>query len=192
MANPEKLFESAERWLSFIRLQVISNVRLSLFENVQAHKSPPVILVGTKADLPANHNSWEKKCRDLMTRYPEVASAIKCSAKKNLDVLNVFVSAQKVRNLELLCNNYFKVCYLPDLPSFQCPNGKTYCPSGWSHQENILHCGWKLWQSYGKGKLESDFIRLTLLGWTLGTSTFSFWFSSERQGLWWHMHFDSG
>jgi len=81
MANPEKLFESAERWLSFIRLQ--------------AHKSPPVILVGTKADLPANHDSWEKKCRDLMTRYPEVASAIKCSAKKNLDILNVFVSAQK-------------------------------------------------------------------------------------------------
>ena len=49
MANPEKLFESVENWLSRIRLQ--------------AHKSPPVILVGTKADLAGSHDSWAKKCQ---------------------------------------------------------------------------------------------------------------------------------
>ena len=63
MADPEKLFESVEKWLSRIRLQ--------------AHKSPPVILVGTKADLPANHDSWAKKCQVLMTRHGEVAKAVK-------------------------------------------------------------------------------------------------------------------
>jgi len=81
MANPEKLFESVENWLSRIRLQ--------------AHKSPPVILVGTKADLAGSHDSWAKKCQVLMTRHGEVAKAVKCSAKTNLNVLEVFVSAQK-------------------------------------------------------------------------------------------------
>ena len=31
-----------------------------------------------------------------MSRYPEVASTIECSAKLNFGVLDVFVSAQKV------------------------------------------------------------------------------------------------
>jgi len=84
--DPEKLFESCEKWLSFVRLQ--------------AYKSPPVILVGTKSDKvnkeKSNLNdSWQKKCKDLMSRYPEVASTIECSAKLNFGVLDVFVSAQK-------------------------------------------------------------------------------------------------
>ena len=42
------------------------------------------------------NDSWQKKCKDLMSRYPEVASTIECSAKLNFGVLDVFVSAQKV------------------------------------------------------------------------------------------------
>jgi len=84
--DPEKLFESCEKWLSFVRLQ--------------AYKSPPVILVGTKSDKVSKeksnlNDSWQKKCKDLMSRYPEVASTIECSAKLNFGVLDVFVSAQK-------------------------------------------------------------------------------------------------
>ena len=41
------------------------------------------------------NDSWLKKCKDLMSRYPEVASTIECSAKQSKGVLDVFVSAQK-------------------------------------------------------------------------------------------------
>ncbi|CBY23599.1 unnamed protein product [Oikopleura dioica] len=82
----ESLFESVEKWLSIVRLQ--------------AYKSPPVIIVGTKSDLIGDsrnefNSSWNEKCKALMSRYPEVASAIECSSKLNLGVLNVFVDAQK-------------------------------------------------------------------------------------------------
>ena len=67
VAEIESLFESVEKWLSIVRLQ--------------AYKSPPVIIVGTKSDLiGGNHsrqefnNSWNEKCKALMSRYPEVAS----------------------------------------------------------------------------------------------------------------------
>ena len=61
----ESLFESVEKWLSIVRLQ--------------AYKCPPVIIVGTKADLIGDgrkefNNSWNEKCKALMSRYPEVAS----------------------------------------------------------------------------------------------------------------------
>ena len=60
-----------------------------------------MILVGTKSDKVSKeksnlNDSWQKKCKDLMSRYPEVASTIECSAKLNFGVLDVFVSAQKV------------------------------------------------------------------------------------------------
>ena len=67
-----------------------------------------MILVGTKSDKvnkeKSNLNdSWQKKCKDLMSRYPEVASTIECSAKLNFGVLDVFVSAQKVSLKDANC-----------------------------------------------------------------------------------------
>ena len=67
-----------------------------------------MILVGTKSDKvnkeKSNLNdSWQKKCKDLMSRYPEVASTIECSAKLNFGVLDVFVSAQKVSLKDVNC-----------------------------------------------------------------------------------------
>ena len=64
----DSLFDSCERWLSYVRLQ--------------AFKSPPVIIVGTKADLIAKdrkeqiQTSWREKCKALMKRYSEVASKL--------------------------------------------------------------------------------------------------------------------
>ena len=62
ISDIDSLFESCEKWLSHVRLQ--------------AFKSPPVIIVGTKSDLITNNirNSWAEKCIFLMSRYSEVAS----------------------------------------------------------------------------------------------------------------------
>lgn len=87
ISDIESLFDSCERWLSYVRLQ--------------AFKSPPVIIVGTKADLIDTQkskqieNSWREKCKALMSRYSEVASAMECSALENRGILSIFVDAQK-------------------------------------------------------------------------------------------------
>ena len=59
-----------------------------------------------------------------MTRYPEVASAIKCSAKKNLDILNVFVSAQKVRFFFKFYKKKIQCAIYPICPVFNARTGK--------------------------------------------------------------------